>query len=142
MSAPAQTAANRGNGGSPRLQKPSRSDLDLVECADSTLEVLRGRWKVHLLVFMARGIHRHSRLLECLPGASKKVMTEALRALERDGLVGRRIFGEVPPRVEYWLTPLGWTIAEPLMALSDWGQAHAADVGEARSRSRAASRGP
>jgi DNA-binding HxlR family transcriptional regulator len=141
VSAAAQTAAKGGDGGSRRIHKPSRSDVELAVCADRTLEVLGGRWKVHLLVFMARGIHRHGRLLECLPGASKKVMTEALRALERDGLVGRRVFAEVPPRVEYWLTPLGWTIAEPLMALSDWGQAHAGEVEEARSRFRAASRG-
>jgi DNA-binding HxlR family transcriptional regulator len=136
-----QFARKRGNGGSPQIHAPSRSDLDLIDGADSALGVLRGRWKVHLLVFMARGIHRHSRLLRCLPGVSKKVMTDALRALERDGLVGRRVFAEVPVRVEYSLTPLGWTIAEPLMALSEWGEAHAFAVDEARTRYEEASTG-
>src|SRR5689334_9575666 len=120
---------------SPRdLRRAARSDLDLIECVDRALEVLHGKWKVYLLVFMARGIHRHSRLLDCLPGASKKIMTDTLRALERDGLVERTVFAEVPVRVEYSLTQLGWTITEPLIALSEWGKANATEVGEARSR--------
>jgi DNA-binding HxlR family transcriptional regulator len=116
------------------LRRAARSDLDLIELVDQTLETLHGKWKIYLLVFMARGIHRHSRLLDCLPGASKKIMTDTLRALERDGLVARVVFAEVPVRVEYSLTPLGWTITEPLIALSEWGKAHASEVGEARSR--------
>jgi DNA-binding HxlR family transcriptional regulator len=67
---------------------------------------------------------------------SKKVMTDTLRALERDGLVQRRIFAEVPVRVEYSLTPLGWALAGPLMSLADWGKEHAGDVREARTRYR------
>jgi DNA-binding HxlR family transcriptional regulator len=111
---------------------PPRGDLDLIERADCALDVLHGKWKVHLLVLMARGIRRHGRLLQCLPGASKKVMTDTLRALERDGLVAREIFAEVPVRVEYSLTALGWTVTEPLVALSDWGEVHAAEVAAAR----------
>src|SRR3954470_16871105 len=105
-----------------------KSETELIAHVDETLEVLHGKWKVHLLVFMARGVHRHSRLLACMPGVSKKVMTDTLRALERDGLVSRRIFAEVPVRVEYSLTPLGWTMTEPLVALSEWGEIHAKDV--------------
>ena len=110
------------------------SDLDLIEHADETLDVLHGKWKVHLLVFMARGVHRHGRLLACLPGVSKKVMTDTLRTLEHDGLVARRIFAEVPVRVEYSLTPLGWTLTEPLIALSEWAEVHSEEVVEARSK--------
>jgi DNA-binding HxlR family transcriptional regulator len=110
------------------------SDLDLIEHADETLDVLHGKWKVHLLVFMARGVHRHGRLLACLPGVSKKVMTDTLRTLEHDGLVARRIFAEVPVRVEYSLTPLGWTLTEPLIALSEWAEVHSEEVAEARSK--------
>jgi DNA-binding HxlR family transcriptional regulator len=115
----------------------TRRDLELIERVDKTLAVLHGKWKVHLLFFMARGIHRHSRLLECLPGASKKVMTDSLRALERDGMVLRRVFAEVPVRVEYSLTPLGWSISEPLIALSEWGKGHSAEVAVARKASSA-----
>ena len=112
----------------------SQSDLDLIERADETLEVLHGKWKVHLLVFMARGVHRHGRLLACMPGVSKKVMTDTLRTLEHDGVVERRIFAEVPVRVEYSLTPLGWTLTAPLIALSDWAELHSREVAEARSK--------
>jgi DNA-binding HxlR family transcriptional regulator len=105
-------------------RKPPREDLELVAHADRTLELLHGKWKVHLLVFMARGVHRPSRLLECLPGASKKMMIDTLRALARDGIVEREIFAEVPARVEYSLTALGWSLSEPLVALAEWGQTH------------------
>jgi DNA-binding HxlR family transcriptional regulator len=106
----------------------TRGDLELIGHIDGALDVLRGKWKVHLLFFMARGVHRHSRLLDCLPGASKKIMTDTLRALERDGLVDRTVYAEVPVRVEYGLTPLGWTLAEPLMVLGEWGEAHTEEV--------------
>lgn len=109
-----------------------RAELDQIEHVEQALAVLQGKWKVHLLFFMARGVHRHSKLLECLPGASKKVMTDSLRALERDGLVLRRIFPEVPARVEYSLTQLGWSLTEPLVVLAEWGEAHGADVVQAR----------
>jgi DNA-binding HxlR family transcriptional regulator len=132
---------------SPRKRRPPADDFDLIGNVNQALELLHGKWKVHLLFFMARGIHRHSRLLDCLPGVSKKVMIDTLRALERDGLVVRRVFAEVPVRVEYSLTTLGWSMTEPLMSLSEWGEAHTTEVVEARaknvedSRSAVASQG-
>jgi DNA-binding HxlR family transcriptional regulator len=117
-----------------REGRPSADDFDLIGTVNQALGLLHGKWKVHLLVFMARGVHRHSRLLDCLPGASKKVMIDTLRALERDGLVVRRVVAEAPVRVEYSLTSLGWSLTEPLMSLSEWGEAHTTDVAEARAR--------
>jgi len=116
----------------------TKGDLDLIGNVEQALEVLSGKWKVHLLFFMARGVHRHNKLLACLPGASKKVMTDSLRGLQRDGMVTRAVFAEVPVRVEYSLTPLGWSITEPLIALSEWGGVHSADVVEAREAAIAA----
>ena len=123
------------------LPRSADGDLELIERVDKSLEVLQGKWKVPLLFHMARGIHRHSRLLACLPSVSKKVMTDSLRVLERDGLVHREIFAEVPVRVEYSLTALGWSMTEPLVALAEWGEAHTNDVAEARTRARATSNG-
>jgi DNA-binding HxlR family transcriptional regulator len=114
--------------------RSTKGDLEEIGHVERALAVLQGKWKVHLLFFMARGVHRHSKLLECLPGASKKVMTDSLRALERDGLVVRRIYPEVPARVEYSLSALGWTVTAPLVALAEWGAEHAAEVEEARSQ--------
>ena len=90
-----------------------------------------------LVFLMARGVHRHCRLLECLLGASKKMMTDTLRALERDGLVARRIYAEVPLRVEYSLTPLGWATTDLLMTLAEWHEAHGGAVRDARRSYRA-----
>src|SRR5918992_751683 len=111
---------------------PPVDDEQLIHCVHDALRVREGRWKFALLFAAARGVHRHSKLLACLPGASKKVMTDSLRALERDGLVARRVFAEVPVRVEYSLTALGWTLAEPLIALAQWGQAHRKEVADSR----------
>jgi DNA-binding HxlR family transcriptional regulator len=120
-------------GESGAVERPSaQSDLELIGDVLRSLDVLSGKWKVHLLFFMARGVRRHSRLLDCLPGASKKVMTDSLRALERDGLVSRQVFAEVPARVEYSLTSAGWSLSEPLIALSEWGKRHAAEIASAR----------
>jgi DNA-binding HxlR family transcriptional regulator len=118
------------------VRRLPRSERELVEHIEQTLELLQGKWKVYLIFLMAHGVHRHCRLLECLPGASKKMTTDTLRALERDGLVTRRIFAEVPLRVEYSLTPLGWTLTDPLMALAEWQEAHGDDARAARLRHR------
>jgi DNA-binding HxlR family transcriptional regulator len=122
-------------------RRPPEGDLEMIDGINRALELLHGKWKVHLLFFMARGIHRHSRLLAYLPGASKKVMIDTLRVLERDGLVIRRIYPEVPVRVEYSLTPLGWTITEPLVTLSEWSEAHADEVQRARATADDADQG-
>jgi DNA-binding HxlR family transcriptional regulator len=117
--------------------KPTSSDRELAEGVGQALEVLNGKWKTHLVVCMARGIRRNSVMRRHVPGASKKVVIQTLRALERDGLVVRRVSGSHPPLVEYSLTPLGWSITEPLVALADWSQHHAEHVITARTLFRA-----
>jgi DNA-binding HxlR family transcriptional regulator len=119
-----------GTGSRSLMRRPHGNDLEIIGQANLALSVLNGKWKLHLLFSMARGIHRFSHLLDCLPGASKKVMSESLRALERDGVVCREVFAEVPVRVEYSLTALGWTVTEPLMALASWGAAYAKERDE------------
>jgi DNA-binding HxlR family transcriptional regulator len=111
-----------------------REDVDLIVSAGQTLGALQGKWKIHLLFLMARGVRRYSRLHAALPGASKKITTETLRALERDGLVDRTVFAEVPVRVEYALTRLGWTLTGPLMTLAEWGGVHSTELADARVR--------
>jgi DNA-binding HxlR family transcriptional regulator len=118
-----------------RIDGPRRlkaADRELIDQATTAFEVLQGKWKLNLIVIMARGIRRHSRLLDCLPGVSKKVMTDCLRSLERDGLVAREIFAEVPARVEYSLTPLGWEITEAIVTLSQWADVHGEELTHAR----------
>ncbi|PTU30470.1 winged helix-turn-helix transcriptional regulator [Stenotrophobium rhamnosiphilum] len=71
---------------------------------------------------------RFSAVEKCIPGISQKMLTVTLRNLERDGMVSREIFPEVPPRVEYQLTKLGETLLEPLQALLDWVNANSEQV--------------
>src|SRR5215468_4937195 len=109
-------------------------DLEMIERTRRARDLLSSKWKVDLLYLLARGIRRHSRLYDNLHGASKKMLTDSLRSLERDGLVSRHVFAEVPVRVEYSLTALGWAATELLIELADWADEHMAEIDEARSR--------
>jgi len=111
---------------------PTREDLEMIERTRAARDLLASKWKVDLLYLLARGVHRYSRLYDNLRGASKKMLTDSLRGLERDGFVERNVYAEVPVRVEYSLTALGWSATELLMALADWADEHLAAVERAR----------
>ena len=103
---------------------PSRVALDLI--AD--------KWAVLVASCLIDGPKRHSRLRVQIGGISGKMLTRTLRELERAGLVERRIFPEVPPRVEYSLSPLGASLREPVAAITDWAKANGELVVDARTR--------
>ena len=114
--------------------QPTREDLEMIERTRRTRDLLSAKWKVDLLYLLARGTRRYSRLYDHLRGASKKMLTDSLRSLERDGLVERHVYAEVPVRVEYSLTALGWSATELLITLADWADEHMPEVKECRSR--------
>src|ERR687892_2610408 len=122
-----------------RSSGPTREDLEMIERTCAVRDLLSSKWKVDLLYLLARGVHRYSRLYDNLKGASKKMLTDSLRRLERDGLVERHVYAEVPVRVEYSLTTLGWSATELLIALAEWADEHMPDVQQARRRYRNAS---
>ena len=124
-------AAQFLKGGSRKVY-PTQEDLQLIARTRAARELLSAKWKVDLLYLLARGVRRYSRLYDHLMGASKKMLTDSLRGLERDGLVRRTVYAEVPARVEYSLTPLGWSATELLMALADWATDHWPEVEAAR----------
>src|SRR6476620_5569038 len=99
-----------------------------------SLGLLSSKWSVDLLLALGDGSRRYHELLAELDPISEKVLTQTLRAMERDGLVGRRVHAEVPPRVEYALSSLGATMAPPLKALGSWSLTHGKRVEEARGR--------
>jgi DNA-binding HxlR family transcriptional regulator len=113
-----------------RLSERSRS----ARLIRDTVCLLSSKWSVDLLLALGDGTRRYHELLEDLEPISEKVLTQTLRAMERDGLVARRVHAEVPPRVEYALTPLGATMAPPLKALGAWSLQHGKQVGDARER--------
>jgi DNA-binding HxlR family transcriptional regulator len=102
------------------------------------------KWSVHVIhVLGDAGTLRFGELLQRVDGISQRMLTATLRGLERDGLVHRTIYPQVPPRVEYRLTPLGATLRELVRKLIDWTEAHLDEVDRARaSYDRRASAGP
>lgn len=88
------------------------------------LDVIGDKWKPIVLIILGKGTRRYGELQRCLPDVSKKMLTQTLRALEGDGLLKRTVYAEVPPRVEYELTPLGRSFLEPVMSLCLWAVDH------------------
>ena len=100
-------------------------------CEDGTcpvsraVEALDGKWTILVVRDLMSGTKRFGELRSSLVGISPKTLTDRLRSLEDHGLIDRRIFAEVPPRVEYTLTPAGRTLEPVLTALAEWGRDHA-----------------
>jgi DNA-binding HxlR family transcriptional regulator len=91
---------------------------------DSTLKVIGGRWKTAVLYHLSFGTKRFGELRRQLPNITQRMLTLQLRELEAAGLVRRTVYAEVPPRVEYDLTPWGESLRPVLEALSDWGTSY------------------
>lgn len=86
-----------------------------------TLMLIGDKWKVLILRDLYSGTKRFGELKKSLAGISQKVLTSNLRDMENDGLLSREVFPEVPPRVEYTLTDLGYSMAPILKSMEQWG---------------------
>jgi DNA-binding HxlR family transcriptional regulator len=87
-----------------------------------TTEVIGGRWK-HLIIYMINlGVNRFGAMQRTLPNISKNMLTQELRDLEKNGIISRKIFAEIPPRVEYSLTDWGRETLPILEAMAKWGE--------------------
>ncbi len=86
------------------------------------------KWTALIIGLLEDGPMRFSTLRQNIVGISQKMLTQTLRNLERDGLVNRTLYPEVPPRVEYTLTPLGETLCTPIAAIRHWAEEHIAEV--------------
>ncbi|EQB32278.1 winged helix-turn-helix transcriptional regulator [Sphingobium ummariense] len=95
---------------------------------DATLRVIAGKWKPLIIYFLIQGPNRYGALKRAVRGVSDKVLIQQLKELEADGIVTRRDYREVPPRVDYTLTPLGHSLAEALVPLCNWGADNMAEV--------------
>lgn len=98
------------------------------------LDRIGDRWTVLVVGALNDGPMRFGEITRRIDGVSQKMLTQTLRALERDGLVKRTLYPQVPPRVEYELTEAGRTLRDPLKALEDWATTHMGGVLEARDR--------
>ncbi|MFI6579143.1 winged helix-turn-helix transcriptional regulator [Nocardiopsis sp. NPDC050513] len=95
---------------------------------DAALDVIGGKWKVVVVWALAERPRRFGELRRAVGGVTEKVLAAHLRELEEDGIVRREDFGEVPPRVEYSLTPVGRSLNAALAPLGVWGDEHVRGV--------------
>ncbi|MFA4877194.1 MAG: helix-turn-helix domain-containing protein [Methanoregula sp.] len=88
---------------------------------EAALDVIGGKWKPIILWHLRENVLRFNELQKGLPGVNSKMLTKQLRELEEDGVIRRKVYAEVPPRVEYTITDFGKTVLPILEALCDWG---------------------
>lgn len=94
-----------------------------------TTDIIGGKWKPLILFFLEGRTRRFSELQRLIPVMTKKMLTQHLRELERDDIIRRKVYAEVPPRVEYSLSKHGETLKPILQAMSAWGTRHRARYG-------------
>lgn len=113
----------------------TRPNVQIADCPSrQALGLIADKWTMLVIKALADGIGRYGALGREIEGISQKMLTQTLRALERDGLVSRTVHPVVPPMVDYALTPLGETLIVPLAAISAWAEEHMDEVQAARRR--------
>ncbi|BAH46854.1 conserved hypothetical protein [Brevibacillus brevis NBRC 100599] len=104
---------------------------DMQACpVETTLDVIGGKWKGIILYQLLNGTKRFNEFRRLNPGITQFMLTLQLRELERDGIIHREIYKEVPPRVEYSLTDLGRTLEPVIMSMKVWGESYKARLNE------------
>lgn len=89
---------------------------------EATLEIIGGKWKALIICLLMSGVKRTGELERSIPGISQKVLIQQLRELERDGLVTRHVYQQMPPKVEYGLTEYGVTANTIIDVMCTWGR--------------------
>ncbi|WP_070105928.1 winged helix-turn-helix transcriptional regulator [Burkholderia plantarii] len=95
---------------------------------NATLRIISGKWKPLVLFFLRDGAKRYGELKRLIPGVSDKVLIQQLKDLEADRVMARTDYKEVPPRVDYALTPLGRSLADAIVPLCTWGTENAEEM--------------
>jgi DNA-binding HxlR family transcriptional regulator len=100
-----------------------KNDKKAVHCpVETAIEAIGGRWKVLVIHRLLEGTKRFGELTRLLHGVSARTLTRQLRELEESGVIDRVVYQQIPPKVEYSLTPLGRKLAPILYAMHDWGE--------------------
>ncbi|MBA3872965.1 MAG: helix-turn-helix transcriptional regulator [Anaerolineae bacterium] len=117
------------------LLDPPPSNVFDADCPTRrVLDLIADKWTVLIISLLETQRKRFSQLQRSIGGISQKMLAQTLRGLERDGLVTRTIYPEVPPRVEYELTPLGQTLIPTITAIRDWAETHIQSVSVAQTQ--------
>ncbi len=94
-----------------------------VSCSvETTLAIIGGKWKVLVIYYLREGTKRFNELHRLLSGISHRTLVKQLRELERDGIVSRKIYQQIPPKVEYSLTRTGRDLEPVLLGMHSWGE--------------------
>jgi DNA-binding HxlR family transcriptional regulator len=101
---------------------------------EAALDVVGGKWKPIVLYHLASGPRRFGELRRLVTGISEKMLIQNLREMEEDRIVKRKDFHEIPPRVEYSLTPFGVSLIEALKPLCEWGAKHGKRIEETKTQ--------
>jgi DNA-binding HxlR family transcriptional regulator len=101
---------------------------------EAAIEVIGGKWKAPILWWLQQRTWRFAELRRQLPGITEKMLTQQLRELEADGIVARRVYPTVPPRVEYSLTEYGLSLKRALRAICEWGRNHMERIGAGKEK--------
>jgi DNA-binding HxlR family transcriptional regulator len=96
---------------------------------EAAVDVFGGKWKALILWWLQERTWRFAELRRQIPGITEKMLTQQLRELEADGIVDRRVYPTVPPKVEYSLTEYGRSLKRALRAICDWGRDHMQRIG-------------
>ena len=104
--------------------RASRFDCSPACPVEAAISLIGGKWKCVILFHLVQDTLRFNEVRRRLPGVTQRMLTNQLRELEVDGLITRQIYAQVPPKVEYSLSPLGRTLQPVLAALKDWGDAN------------------
>lgn len=98
---------------------------DLPKCpVETTLKMIGKKWTIIILRELLSGTKRFGELKTSVKGISQKVLTSNLRKMQEDGLVVREVYNNVPPRVDYTLTDVGYSLASVLDSMADWGEGY------------------
>jgi DNA-binding HxlR family transcriptional regulator len=102
---------------------------NLVNCpVTATMQLIGGKWKLLIMYLIVNDINRFGKMGMMLKGISKQMLTSQLRELENDGIIERKIYPEIPPRVEYFLTEKGRSLLPIIEAMKDWGNEYIINV--------------
>ena len=112
---------------------PERCKRDMVPVTE-VLNQIGGKWTIHIIMALSRGLMRFGELRRGIEGISQKMLTATLRDLEKDGFITRTVTPSIPPRVDYELTDMGRELKEPLRTIGEWAHNNRHRVEDARHR--------
>jgi DNA-binding HxlR family transcriptional regulator len=104
-----------------RFSEPPKEQIEVCPVTE-TQDIIAGKWKIIILWHLSKQTRRFNELQRLLPDISKGILTRQLRELEEDQMVHREVYKEIPPKVEYSLTPIGKSFIPILDSMGEWGK--------------------